>query len=174
MWKNGSTYFASFDQNCGFCPAGSGAWIHSASHPLGPWKLHININRKLLPGCEPSSRPAAANGECGRGGYQYGARPAPPQTQTGGEECWQHLAGNYRGSVGPGMGGDDAIVITAEKAATATEAQYVATGTLAKTSGCAPRSWSLALIFLAGVPSVSGRRGRLQMGAGRQALLHGI
>ena len=71
MWKNGSTYFASFDQNCGFCSPGSGAWIHSSLHPLGPYTLQRNINRHLLPGCLPSDRPAAVNGKCGRGGYNY-------------------------------------------------------------------------------------------------------
>eukprot|EP01051_Picozoa_sp_SAG22_P007382 SAG22_NODE_518_length_9512_cov_5.735897_4_plen_968_part_00 len=129
MWKNGSTYFASFDQNCGFCPPGSGAWVHTASHPLGPWKLHRNINRKLLPGCEPSAKPAAVNGKCGRGGYQYGPRASELREAAGDdEECWKHLAGNYRGSLGPGMSGDDAIVVTAEMAPSATEAKYVATG----------------------------------------------
>lgn len=149
MWKNGSTYFASFDQNCGFCRAGSGAWVHTAQHPLGPWTLHRNINRKLLPGCKPSDMPAQVNGECGRGGYDYNtsfdhvdiSATTMHRVRNGGlqafshkssirldTDCWKHLAGHYRGSLGPGESGDDSINITANGPATATEAQYIATG----------------------------------------------
>ena len=105
--KKGNTYFATFDQNCGFCPPGSGAWVHSAKHPLGPWRLHKNINRRLLPGCAPSALPAAANGKCGRGGYDYATglddALAPGTGESSDGDCWKTLAGNYRGSLGPGM-----------------------------------------------------------------------
>jgi hypothetical protein len=116
MWKNGSTYFASFDQNCGFCSPGSGAWIHSSLHPLGPYTLQRNINRHLLPGCLPSDRPAAVNGKCGRGGYNYrngeaitatadlGKEENPGLATTtsramASKECWKNLDGNYRGAL---------------------------------------------------------------------------
>lgn len=136
MWKNGSTYFASFDQNCGFCKSGSGAWVHTASNPLGPWKLHRNINRRLLPGCEPSDQPAAVNGKCGRGGYDYSttdtsvdgesAFVAAANYQNVDARCWANLAGHYRGSMG--MGDDDEIVIVAASPPTTSEAAYSATG----------------------------------------------
>jgi hypothetical protein len=145
MWRNGSSsgglYFATFDQNCGFCKGGSGAWVHAAPHPLGPWTLHRNINRRLLPGCQPSGRPASINGRCGRGGYSYANAngggsgggdgeqvEAAPVAQQGDSdaECWRSLGGRYRGSMSEG--GDDAIVIEASSPPNATQASYIASG----------------------------------------------
>ena len=158
MWKNGSTYFASFDQNCGFCRSGSGAWVHSASSPLGPWKLHRNINRRLLAGCQPSDHPATVNGKCGRGGYDYSTAD---DGMGGGDSTFQTAAAAPAAATQPGriwpdvvkgapavlqtddhcwaklagryrgsmgMGGDDEIVIVASGPPTATDATYEATG----------------------------------------------
>jgi hypothetical protein len=43
MFKRAGTYYALFDHCCCFCGEGSGAIVHTATHPLGPWTTHNQI-----------------------------------------------------------------------------------------------------------------------------------
>lgn len=45
MFKRGAMYYALTDNNCCFCPGGSGARLFTASRPLGPWTARHNLNR---------------------------------------------------------------------------------------------------------------------------------
>ena len=46
IFRRGATYFALFSWCCCFCRQGSGAMVHTASDPLGPWSL---VNSTALP-----------------------------------------------------------------------------------------------------------------------------
>ena len=43
MLKRGAFYYALFDHCCCFCGGGSGAIVHTAPHPLGPWTAQNQI-----------------------------------------------------------------------------------------------------------------------------------
>ncbi|MGD0093068.1 MAG: family 43 glycosylhydrolase [Planctomycetota bacterium] len=45
LFRREQTYYALFDTCCCFGPAGSGAQLHTAEKPLGPYKHRGNINR---------------------------------------------------------------------------------------------------------------------------------
>ena len=45
MFRRADTYYALFDKCCCFCTQGSGAQVHMARSPLGPYKFAGNINR---------------------------------------------------------------------------------------------------------------------------------
>jgi len=46
IFKRKGVYYALFGNCCCFCGQGSGIGVHTASHPLGPWKYHDNIGCK--------------------------------------------------------------------------------------------------------------------------------
>jgi Glycosyl hydrolases family 43 len=48
LFRRGDLYYALFDRNCCFCPAGSGARVLVARSPLGPYRPAGNINRDAL------------------------------------------------------------------------------------------------------------------------------
>jgi hypothetical protein len=60
IFRRGATYFALFSWCCCFCRQGSGAMVHTAASPLGPWVL---VNSTALPdGDVVCERPPAAAG----------------------------------------------------------------------------------------------------------------
>src|SRR6185437_3627730 len=50
------TYYALFSHCCCFCMQGSGLIVHTASHPLGPWKA-LNNGRDI--GCRKNTGDAS-------------------------------------------------------------------------------------------------------------------
>lgn len=86
IFRRGAAYFALFGWCCCFCRQGSGAMVHTAASPLGPWLL---VNSTALPdGDVVCERPPAAAGwglpapaDTPNQGCAY-ASAGPPRTDT--------------------------------------------------------------------------------------------
>lgn len=51
MFKRNGTYYALFGHCCCFCYQGSGAYVHTAPTPLGPWKVQSGDDIICYSGC---------------------------------------------------------------------------------------------------------------------------
>jgi hypothetical protein len=89
LFERRGVYYAVFGHCCCYCYQGSGAIVHTAPHPLGPWTLQGDVACVPTPppdGPEPAAAPAASRaaaflaavGAAPRGGA-LGASPTPGQ-----------------------------------------------------------------------------------------------
>ena len=62
LFQIGPVYYALFGHCCCFCFQGSGLFVHTAPHPLGPWTLQSSPTSDVS--CEAPPPPAAANPFC--------------------------------------------------------------------------------------------------------------
>ena len=80
IFRRADTFFAMFGFCCCFCRQGSGAMVHTAAAPLGPWAL---VNSSALPdGDVVCARPAPAPAPAPAGGWGL-----PPPSDTPDQGC---------------------------------------------------------------------------------------
>jgi len=64
IFQRNGVWYALFGHCCCFCYQGSGLFVHTAPHPLGPWTAQQGLEGPYDISCEPPPPPAAANPFC--------------------------------------------------------------------------------------------------------------